>query len=79
MYESRQRAAEVGLSEHELVVTRRQLDELTDGLALLAGTIHDARRIASDVETLEESTELLQLVIEAAEPVLGAFDPVAPY
>jgi hypothetical protein len=74
MYESRQRAAEVGLSEHELVVTRRQLDELTDGLALLAGTIDDARRIAQAVETLDESNELLRLVIEAAEPVLGALD-----
>jgi hypothetical protein len=74
MYESRQRAAEVGLSEHELVVTRRQLDELTDALAVLAGTIDDARRIAHDVETLDESSELLQLVIEAAEPVLGALE-----
>ena len=71
MYESRQRAAEVGLSEHELDVAQQQLDELTDGLAMLAGTIDDpARRVAADVETLDESTELLRLVIEAAEPVV---------
>jgi hypothetical protein len=75
MYESRQRAAEVGLSEHELVVTRQQLDELTDGLALLAGTIDDAKRISNEVETIDESSELLRLVIEAAEPVLGALGP----
>ena len=74
MYESRRRAAEVGLSEHELVVTRRELEELTDGLAVLAGTIADVRRIADDVESLDESSELLRLVIDAAEPVVGGLD-----
>jgi hypothetical protein len=70
MYEARRRSSELGLGERDLVVTRQQLDELTDGLFVLAGTIGDARRALDDVETLEESIELLQTVLDAAAPLL---------
>src|SRR3954451_2295670 len=40
-YEARRRANEVGLGEHELVVTRAELDVLHDRLYLLACAIDD--------------------------------------
>jgi hypothetical protein len=78
MYESRRRSAELGLGEDELVMTRRQLDDLTDGLYVLAESIADARRQAPQVDTFDEVRELLDLVIEAAEPVLPTGGPGVP-
>jgi hypothetical protein len=41
-YESRRRALELGLGEHELVITREQLESIQDRLYVLARTIEDA-------------------------------------
>jgi hypothetical protein len=43
-YESRRRTEELGLSEHELVITRRELDAMRDRAFLLACTVEDVER-----------------------------------
>ncbi len=47
-YESRSRAAELGLNEGELVVTREQLHGLKDRLYVLACAVEDAERERED-------------------------------
>jgi hypothetical protein len=51
-YEARLRAQEVGLGEHELVITRDELESLRDRMFLLACTVDDVERdlAAGDVE-----------------------------
>ena len=41
-YEARHRAQELGLGEHELVITRTQLESAQDRLYVLARTVEDA-------------------------------------
>ena len=48
-YEARRRAAEVGLSEHELVLTRQAMEELRDRLYVLEAWLLDAARPLRDV------------------------------
>ena len=72
MYEARRRSTEMGLGERELVVTRQQLDELTDAMFVLSEALDDARRAARGVSNLEEANELLGGVFEAAEAALPA-------
>jgi hypothetical protein len=43
-YEARRRAAELGLGEHELVVTREELEDVRDRLYLLACVLEDVER-----------------------------------
>jgi hypothetical protein len=66
-YEARRRAAELGLSEHELVVTREQLDELRDQVFVVRSAVDDARRTLERVTDVQEARELLAWVVEAAE------------
>jgi hypothetical protein len=64
-YESRQRSSELGLGEHELVVTRQELDELKDRLYLLAKTLEDVERDLSDDEA-DDERRLLNVLLYAA-------------
>jgi hypothetical protein len=66
-YEARRRAAELGLSEHELVITRAQLDELRDQVFVVRSAIDDARRSMDRVTDVQEARELLAWVVEATE------------
>ncbi len=56
------------MAESELVITRRELEELRDKLFVLECAIEDARR---DLGDGGEARESLEWVIEAAMPLLG--------
>ena len=67
---SRQRAADLALSENELVMTRDELDHLKDQLYVLHCAVNDARTdLASGRHTKETLREILDWLLDAAEPV----------
>jgi hypothetical protein len=65
----RQRAREVGLAEHELVVTRAELDELHDLLYVLEAAIEDVERDLADATTAAEVREAAAWLLDAAKPL----------
>jgi hypothetical protein len=64
-YEARRRTVELGLGEHELVVTRQELDELQDRLFLLAETVNDVERDLTD-DDADDERRLLNVLLYAA-------------
>jgi hypothetical protein len=69
---SRQRAAELELSEHELVIARSELDALHDDLYVLACAVDDARadlEAAGGRPSLRELQLVIGHLIEAAMPL----------
>ncbi len=74
---ARQRATELALSENELVVTRDELDVLKDQLYVLHCAVIDAKTdIAQERHTKESLLDLIQWLIDAAEPVsLASLNP----
>jgi hypothetical protein len=80
-YLRRQRAREAGLAEHELVVTRGELDDLHDKLYVLEAAIEDVDRdLASGTPTVAEYREAMAWLLDAARPLLASRigDPAAP-
>jgi len=71
-YEARQRAAEVGLSEHELVLTRQVVDDLRDRVYVLECAIEDVERDLGGAPTKAELREALDWLLDAARPVVDA-------
>lgn len=81
---ARQRAAELELSEHELIIARDELDALHDDLYVLACAVQDAE---ADLEAagIDPTVRDLQLIIanliDAANPLkdreISAPDPSA--
>lgn len=71
-YQSRRRTAELRLGEGELVLARRQLDELRDGLYMLQCAVDDIDRdlAGSSAPTRHELQEALSWVTEAARGVI---------
>ena len=69
-YQSRRRAAEVGLSEHELIVARRELDELYDRLYVLEAAIEDVERDLADDPTPHDYRDAVRWLLGAARPVV---------
>lgn len=70
---SRQRAAELQLSETELVVAREELDNLKDLIFVLQCAVNDVRAdLASSRHTKESLRELAEWLLEASEPVTTA-------
>lgn len=65
----RQRATEVGLAEHELVVTRHELDDLHDRLYVLEAAVEDVDRDLVEATTAEELREALVWLLDAARPL----------
>jgi hypothetical protein len=67
-YEARRRAEELGLEEHELVVTRETLESLRDRLFVLEQTIADADVDLADTEARRapELRRILDYVLDAA-------------
>lgn len=68
----KQRAAELQLSEHELIVTKETLDQLHDELYILACAVNDAEKdlaAGQGQETAKELRELLSWLLEAARPL----------
>jgi hypothetical protein len=68
-YVRRQRAHEVGLAEDELVVTRRELDELHDLLYVLEAAVEDVERDLAEATTMAELRDATQWVLDAARPL----------
>ena len=72
-YEARQRAAEVGLSEHELILTRQVMDDLRDRLYVLECAMEDVERDLGASPTKAEYREAMDWLLDAARPVIDAF------
>ena len=68
---ARQRAAELDLSENELVMARDELDALHDELYVLACAVEDTERDldAPGRRTVQQLTESLEWLLEAARPL----------
>jgi len=67
-YESRQRSLELGLGEHELVITREALESVRDRLYVLAHTVADADVDLRQPEArrAKELRRILEYVLEAS-------------
>ena len=70
-YEARQRAAEVGLSEDELVLTRQAMDDLRDRLYVLEAAIEDVERDLAGSPTRAEYRDAVEWLLDAARPLRG--------
>ncbi len=68
---AKERAAELALNEHELVIARDELDRLHDDLYVLACAIEDVERdlAATPRTTLQSMTDNLTWLLEAAQPL----------
>ena len=64
-YEARQRTAELGLGENELIVTRQELDGLRDRLYELAETVKDVEQDLTD-DAADDERRLLNILLYAA-------------
>jgi hypothetical protein len=67
-YEARRRAAELGLGEHELVVTRAELEAVRDRLFVLERTVADAEIDLGQPEARrpKELRRIMDYVLECA-------------
>ena len=72
-YEARQRAVEVGLSEDELVMTRRAMDELRDRLYVLEAAIDDVERDLAGSPTKSDYQDAVEWLLDAARPLRGTW------
>jgi hypothetical protein len=72
-YESRRRALELGLGEHELVVTRDELESIRDRLYLLEHTLHDAEKdlVQPEARRAKELRRVLDYVLTTARECVG--------
>jgi len=70
-YEARQRAAEIGLSEGELVVARTALDELHDALYVLESAVTDVERDLAADDGLQAHREAVAWLLDAARPLVA--------
>ena len=69
-YVAGQRRAELGLSEHELIVTRQALDELLDRLYVLEAAMEDVERDLGESDTDLDVREALDWILAAARPLV---------
>jgi hypothetical protein len=69
-YVARQRRAEVGLSESELIVTRQSLDDLRDRVYVLEAAIEDVERDLGEAPTAQEVRDALEWLLAAARPLV---------
>jgi hypothetical protein len=70
-YEARQRSAERGLDEHEIVVTRSRLHDLYDRLWVLSCAIED---VDGDLQRAVDAADYraaVEWLLEAARPLVG--------
>lgn len=70
-YVSRQRSAEAGLSEAELIITRAALDELRDKLYVLEAAVEDIDRDLAQSDEEQDVREALSWLLSAARPLLN--------
>ena len=74
-YEARRRAAELGIGESELVVTRRALDDLYDRLYVLEAAVEDVDRDLAAGDSPDEVRASLDWLLDAARPLVGLSRP----
>jgi hypothetical protein len=68
----RQRARELQLNEHELIITKAELDELHDELYVLACAVDDVERdlvAAGKKPAASEVGQMLSWLLDAARPI----------
>jgi hypothetical protein len=71
-YESRRRAAELGLSETEIVLTRASINSLNDQIYVLECAISDIEKDLADDDGPASVRRCLEWVLEAARPLVGS-------
>jgi hypothetical protein len=70
-YQARRRAAEVGLGDDQVVVSRGELDDLHDLLYVLETAVADVERDLASARTVADHREALQYLLDAARPLAG--------
>lgn len=68
-FEHRRRLAEVGLSEAELIIARRDLDSLHDALYVLEAAVQDVERDLAVSRTKADLEAALAWLLAAARPL----------
>lgn len=71
-YVARQRSAELGISESELIVTRQALDDLRDRLYVLEAAVEDVERDLAQSDGEQELRDALAWLLDAARPLLAS-------
>lgn len=66
---ARARSAEVGISEHELIITRAALDDLRDRLYVLEAAVEDVERDLAVAEGEQDLRDALEWLLAAARPL----------
>lgn len=69
-YVARQRSAELGLGEAELIVARAALDDLRDRLYVLEAAIEDVERDLAEAEDDPDIRHALEWLLAAAKPLV---------
>ena len=70
-FEARQRSAEVGLTETELVVTRSELESLYDQLYVLEAAVEDVERDLAGSPSKQDYADAVAWLLQAARPLRG--------
>jgi len=73
-YEARQHAAERGLDEHEIIVTRTKLDELFDRLWVLRCAVEDVDGDLALALDVADHRAAIDWLLQAARPLLTDLD-----
>jgi hypothetical protein len=68
-YQARRRRRELQLGDDELIVTRRQLDQLRDDVYVLACAVQDVERDLTARPTSREVRTALDWLLDAARPL----------
>ncbi len=70
-FEHRRRLAELGLSDAELVIARRDLDALHDALYVLEAAVEDVERDLASSRTKADLEAALSWLLSAARPLVS--------
>lgn len=65
----------MGLSEHELVLTRQAMDDLRDRLYVLECAVEDVERDLAAGSTKADYADAVGWLLDAARPVIEALGP----
>jgi hypothetical protein len=68
-YQARRRAKELHLGDDELIIARRELDDLHDAVYVLACAVEDVDRDLIDATTPAEVRSALDWLLDAARPL----------
>lgn len=68
-YQSRRRSAEAGLGDDDVIVSRRQLDDLHDRLYALEAAVEDAEHDRAAARTVADHRQVVDDLLAAARPV----------